>query len=195
MKTSRTSPAVLFSLAIEARDYRAQLQGLVTDSSNALVPGVTVALRNNQTGVERNRASDASGRYFFDFVEPGTYTLTIEITGFSRYSQKTVLMQVRGDVTVNATLKLGAMAETVTLTKTVAQVQFNSTTLELTVTRSMLNGIPSGWSASPVFNLTSGSFLRFGQAIVEGDPCLDNPTRARCFDTPVFRKPCPTHRA
>ena len=51
----------------------------------------------------------------------------------------------------------------------------------------VLNGIFGGWSSSGLFTYRSGAFLRFGAALVSGDPRIDNPTRDRYFDTSVFK--------
>jgi len=132
----------LIASVMAAQDYRAKAQGLVTDVSNAVVAGASVTLHNRHTGVEHTRVTDGNGRYFFDFVEPGNYRVTVELAGFSKFVQEDVLVQVRSDVTVNAALKLGAVVETVTVTESVAQVQFNTTSLETTVDRKMLSDMP-----------------------------------------------------
>ena len=68
-----------------AQDYRAKMQGVVTDSSKAALPGATVTLSNDNTGVETIRTANESGHYIFDFVDPGTYTVSIEMPGFSKF--------------------------------------------------------------------------------------------------------------
>ena len=60
-----------FALPAAAQDYRARVQGVVADSSGGALPGVNVTLKNDNTGVEVVRQTDAEGRYLFDFVEPG----------------------------------------------------------------------------------------------------------------------------
>ena len=116
MKTFKAI-AVLFALAvtISAQDYRARLQGIVTDSSDAAVPGATVTLLNNGTGISVTRTSGPSGAYLFDNVEPGTYTVSTEFAGFARSVQQNVLVQTRADVTVNFNLNPGGTVETITV--------------------------------------------------------------------------------
>ena len=110
----------LFALAVcvscvFAQDYRAKVQGLVTDSSDAIAPGAKVTLTNNGTGIASSREAGPNGAYLFDNVEPGTYTVTAELPGFSRQTQENVLVQTRADVTVNFNLKPGATVETITV--------------------------------------------------------------------------------
>src|SRR4051812_28412605 len=115
--TSLKAIAVLFALAaaLAAQDFRARVQGLVTDSSDAAVPGATVTLLNNGTGISVTRTSGPNGAYLFDNVEPGTYTVSSEFAGFSRSVQQNVLVQTRADVTVNFNLKPGGTVETITV--------------------------------------------------------------------------------
>src|SRR5687768_8537524 len=136
--------AVGFILAaiMSAQDFRARLQGIVTDSSDAAVAGATVTLRNNGTGITATRPTGPNGAYLFDNVEPGTYTVSSEFAGFSRSVQENVLVQTRGDVTVNFTLKPGGTVETITVSASSVSLQFNSTTRELTVDRKMLMDLP-----------------------------------------------------
>jgi hypothetical protein len=62
---------------ITAQEYRARVQGIVTDPSHAAVANAKVALRNISTGVESVRQTDSSGHYLFDFVLPGAYSVTV----------------------------------------------------------------------------------------------------------------------
>ncbi len=106
MKTSRILWMLLaatFALAArpaDAQDYRARVQGTVSDTSQAALPGVTVTLSNDATGVASTRVTDADGRYLFDFVDPGLYTLTADLDGFKTAEQRAVRVAQRGDVTV-----------------------------------------------------------------------------------------------
>jgi hypothetical protein len=133
--------ALLCALAA-AQDYRAKLQGLVTDSTDAAVAGAKVTLRNIATGVSVTRESGANGAYLFDNVEPGTYVAFAELAGFSRQQQEGILVQTRADVTVNFSLKPGALVETITVSSQAVALQFNSTTRELTIDRKMLMDLP-----------------------------------------------------
>jgi hypothetical protein len=132
---------VCVSCAI-AQDYRAKVQGLVTDSSDALAPGAKVTLTNNGTGIASARDAGANGAFLFDNVEPGTYTVTAELPGFARQTHENVLVQTRADVTVNFVLRPGGTAETIDVTATTVSLQFNTSTRELTIDRKMLMELP-----------------------------------------------------
>jgi len=55
----------------------------------------------------------------------------------------------------------------------------------------LANGVLGGWSLSGISTVASGQFVRFGQAIIEGSPRIDNPDRTRWFDTSKFTRPLP----
>ena len=150
MSTSRTRGALvaLFLILLaastaSAQDIRARLQGLVSDPTGGVLPGATVVLTNDGTGVAATRITNADGRYLFDFVESGTYTVSAELTGFKTTVQKNVRVQQRGDVTVDMKLEVGGIEETVTVTEATTAVQFNTATRDLTIEQEMVKELPS----------------------------------------------------
>jgi hypothetical protein len=133
---------LLLGSHVFGQKYRAQIRGLVTDPSNAALPGANVTLLNIQTGVSSTKQTDSSGLYVFDFVDPGTYRITVEATGFGKFVQENVIAQSGGDVTVNATLNPGALQQSITVESTPPAVEFNSTNQELTIDTKMANDTP-----------------------------------------------------
>lgn len=133
---------LLAPLVAHAQDYRGRLQGLVTDASQGALPGVTVTLTNDATGVAADRVTDAQGRYLFDFVEPGGYTVTAALSGFKTASQKNIRMSQRGDVTVDLRLEVGGIEETVVVTVPPVAVQFRSSTRTLTFEQKVVDQAP-----------------------------------------------------
>src|SRR3954454_23842754 len=71
-----------------AQSYRAQIRGLVTDNSGAVLPGATVTLSNVNTGVNVTRQSDTEGLYIFDYFNAGTYRITVTLAGFGDYGAR-----------------------------------------------------------------------------------------------------------
>jgi hypothetical protein len=126
----------------QAQDYRAKIQGIITDSSQGAISGAKVTLMNAGTGVIATKTTAVNGFYAFDFVEPGTYTVSVEHPGFSKFTQTNIQVQVRGDVTVNASLTVGPVADTVNVQASGVTLQFNTSTMELTVDRKMLTDLP-----------------------------------------------------
>jgi len=133
---------LIFAASGVAQDYRGRIEGLVTDETKAVIAGSTVTLANVNTGARVVKQTSDTGLYLFDLVDPGTYTVTIEATGFSRYVQENVVVETRGDITVNATLKPGAVQETVTVNETPNAVEFNSANRDFTIDSKMAEEIP-----------------------------------------------------
>jgi Carboxypeptidase regulatory-like domain len=133
---------MLLATPSNAQELRATVQGIVTDASGGVLVGATVTLRNVKTGVEVNRVANEAGRYLFDFVSPGTYTVTIEMAGFSTFVQENVLVQTRGDITVNGALQVRNVSETVVVRESPVAVKFNTSTMELTLDTKMTNELP-----------------------------------------------------
>jgi hypothetical protein len=125
-----------------AQDVRARVQGLVTDSTQAVVAGATVMLKNEGTNITTTQKTNQAGQYLFDFVGAGTYTVTVEMQGFRRFVQRNVLVQSRGDVTVNAALELGTVGESITVDASPVAVSFNTSTMALTLDTKMANELP-----------------------------------------------------
>ena len=130
------------ALPVAAQDYRGKVQGSVTDVNTAAIPGARVVLRNDETGVEVVRQSDSDGHYQFDFVDPGTYTVTVELAGFKKAEQKNVLVRQRGDVTADVTLEVGGVADVVTVEAPPVQVEFTTSSSALTIDNAIIDQLP-----------------------------------------------------
>jgi len=132
----------LLAAPLFGQDVRARVQGLVSDSSQAAVAGAQVVLTNTGTNVTALTKTNGSGQYLFDFVIAGDYSVTVELQGFRKFIQKNILVQSRGDMTVDARLELGAASEAVTVESTPVSVQFNSSTMGITIDKKMTNELP-----------------------------------------------------
>jgi hypothetical protein len=125
-----------------AQSYRGRVQGVVTDQTQAVIAGANVTLLNVATGVKATRKTSDTGLYLFDLVDPGTYTISVEAAGFGKYSQENITVQMRGDVTVDASLKPGAVQESITVSETPVAVQFNSSNKDFTLDSKLTSEIP-----------------------------------------------------
>jgi hypothetical protein len=132
----------LSTLNLPAQELRGSVQGTVTDSTGSVIVGALVTLRNVNTGVSVAKQTSGTGAYLFDFVSPGSYTITVEMQGFRTYVQENILVQTRSDVTVNAKLELGQVTEAIRVVESPVTVQFNKTTMETTLDTKMSNSLP-----------------------------------------------------
>ena len=93
----------------------AELNGRVTDSSGAVLPGVTVTATQTATGLVRTAVTDENGTYLLSNLPTGPYKLEIVLQGFRTYVRTGLVLQVGATPTVNAALELGSLEETVTV--------------------------------------------------------------------------------
>ena len=105
-----------------AQQATAQLLGSVKDTTGAVVPGVTVTLRNAQTNVSRSTTSDKDGAYLFTLVAIGTYEVTAEHSGFRKFLQKGITLDVNQNGRLDVTLQVGRGTEVVEVTANIARL-------------------------------------------------------------------------
>jgi hypothetical protein len=96
-----------------AAQTTATISGVVTDSSGAALPGVAVAATNTGTRLVRSTVTDASGRYVIAALPPGTYDLTADLAGFTRYQAAALELTVAQTLVVNAALGVGPVEQDV----------------------------------------------------------------------------------
>jgi hypothetical protein len=87
--------------------------GTVTDTSGARVPGATVTLTNDATGVSFNTVTSENGTYLFDAVQVGQYSLVVELQGFKKFVSADNPVNIGEPATINAVLTAGGMSESV----------------------------------------------------------------------------------
>src|SRR3954466_1360835 len=92
------------------------IRGVVTDNSGAVLPGVTVEA-SSPALIEKTRTAttDDSGRYRIESLQPGVYTVTFSLSGFSTVKHESLTVSGSGVVTVDAEMKVGGVSETITV--------------------------------------------------------------------------------
>ncbi|MGH9941806.1 MAG: carboxypeptidase regulatory-like domain-containing protein [Pyrinomonadaceae bacterium] len=115
----------------QVAETAAQINGQVTDSAGAVVPGATIVLTNDATREERRVQSNEDGIYVITPLSPGTYTLTVEQANFKRYVETGVVLNAKDRRQLNAVLDPGLVTESVTVTSESNVVQDSSTTQTL----------------------------------------------------------------
>lgn len=92
------------------------IEGTVRDNSGGVLPGVTVALVNVDTGTQRIVVTSESGLYRAVLLPLGTYRLTAELAGFKKYEQAGIELGAGRTAEINVTLQVGDLSETVAVT-------------------------------------------------------------------------------
>src|SRR3954466_8934286 len=135
--------AVLATGAATAQERFGGIAGVVTDTSQAPVPGATITATNKQTGASRTTVSGADGTYRIPDLDPGRYTVTVELQGFQKVQADDVLVLLGRTADFPASLKVGGLSEVVTVTSdTKTQVDLHSTTVAHNVTAEEFDRMP-----------------------------------------------------
>src|SRR5690349_4139644 len=107
---------LLIAASLSAQDNRASRSGQVTDPTGASVPNAIVKAVNLEQGSTAETLSNDTGRYQIGFLEPGTYTLSVEMAGFKKYVRDQVLLVTGQKMGLDVQLEVGAQAESVRVT-------------------------------------------------------------------------------
>jgi trimeric autotransporter adhesin len=99
----------------EAQSFQGGLRGAVKDAQG-VIPGVTVTLANEATGVSRDTVTNDSGEFSFPAVDPGNYTVRAGVAGFKSFERRGIRIATQSFVTLDITLEVGALEETITVT-------------------------------------------------------------------------------
>ena len=99
-----------------AQEFRATVRGQVLDSSKGALPGATVTITNTETNEVATATTNADGNFSVPFLRPGRYTLTAELSGFQKYTQAGLVLQVNETATINVQLGVGGVTEQVNVT-------------------------------------------------------------------------------
>jgi len=123
------------------------ITGVAKDASGAVLPGVTVEAASPAL-IEKVRTAvtDGSGQYRIINLPPGTYSVTFSLTGFSNVRREGLEVSVGVTAQVNADMKVGAVAETITVTGETPVVDVQSASQTRAVTAQAFKELPSGGS-------------------------------------------------
>ena len=130
--------ASLFSVAADfagAQDIFGRIVGTVTDPSGATVAGVKVTIVDEATQAGRDVTTDRNGYFVADELPVGTYSLIAERAGFKRTTKKGNLLSAGGRLTVDLSLEVGAVTESVAVTATGDTVNTTSGEISTTITQ------------------------------------------------------------
>src|SRR5215208_1929891 len=107
---------VAASIDLSAQDFRGGITGRIVDASGGRMPGVTVTATNVTTNVNSATTTNSEGDYAILFLNPGTYTVTAELSGFKKLVRNNLEVRIGEKLGVDLTLDVGAMSETVSVT-------------------------------------------------------------------------------
>ena len=149
MKTLTSTIVVVFLNATflatsSLAQFRASIQGTVTDANGALVPGAMVTLTSVETNFQRVVTTSNVGVYDIPGLAPGKYSLAVEKTGFSKKVLSDVILGAEQSQSFNVQLDVGQVSQTVTVNSAMGEVIDTETAMiGGTITDKQIQNMPS----------------------------------------------------
>src|SRR5229473_3358512 len=124
-----------------AQDIFGRMAGTVTDSSGSAVPNAKVSIINEATQISRVVTSEKNGYFVADELPVGTYTVMAEKGGFKKSTRVGNVLSAGGRLTVDLSLEVGAVTETVTVTATGDTVNTTSGEISTTISQQLVQNL------------------------------------------------------
>jgi hypothetical protein len=142
------------------------VSGRVIDSGGLVLPGVTVEAKSESLPTPRVTVTGGAGEYRLPALQPGTYTLTFTLSGMNT-ATKQVMVQLAQDTTVDATMNVQGVSETVTVTaEIIPAIEKDSTALKSSVATDAIQSVPVGQEYRDLVKLIPG--VQYTQDAIRG---------------------------
>ena len=145
---------VLLPLSASAQQT-GSIIGKVADTGGGVLPGVTVEARSDVLPAPRVTTTEGNGEYRLPALPPGTYTLTFVLSGMQTATRQ-AQVQLAQDTVVDATLSVGGVEETVTVTATATLIDRETATIKSGVSNEQIMALPVGQEYRDLVKLIPG---------------------------------------
>lgn len=129
-----------------------------------MIPGVTMQLINEATSIAREAITNEQGDYNFAAVTPGVYTVKATLTGFKTYENKGVRIATQQFVTLDITLDVGQLQETITVTGEAPLIDTSNASTGGVIDSTQLQALPSGGRSAFLFTATIPTVVASGDS-------------------------------
>src|SRR5215813_8181998 len=120
---------VVFSVLPAVAQTQAGISGVIHDPSGAVIPGATITVTNPATNFTRSVISNEAGVYNFPGLQPGRYSIKVELPGFRTVTQKDIELQVQQSARLDFTLQVGEVSQTVEVSGAAALIATENATV------------------------------------------------------------------
>ena len=138
----RIALCLTLAALLAAQDFRAILNGRISDTSGGSVVGARVALTNLETGIVTASATNATGNYTLTSLPPGRYSLAVEFTGFKKFVREGLTLEVQARPQIDVTLEPGDLQSTISVTAEAPLLETNSASRGGVITGRTLVDLP-----------------------------------------------------
>lgn len=160
--------ALLFSAAAPAQTTGA-IEGIVTDASQAAIPGVTVKVTHQQTGVETTTTTNNTGYFLFEHLPIGPYDISVNHAGFKAYTIKGIIVDATSRARNDISLAVGSVTESLTVEASPVQVETSTGTVSSVITASQIQtAVLNGRHYSRLAMLVPGAVYQSGSDELSG---------------------------
>src|SRR6266550_6472824 len=132
------------------------LEGKVTDSTGAALPGVTIEARSRALQGARSVSTGFDGTYRFALLPPGDYNVTFKLEGLAPETRKNVTVSLGKDTSLDVTMKPAAMSAEIVVSAAAPVLDTSSTTLGTNLNTRTIETLPSGRNYASVVQVTPG---------------------------------------
>ncbi len=116
--------------------------GRILDQGDAVLPGVTVTITNQNTGVVRTTVTNEEGLYFLPGLEPGVYRIATELPGFAPSTRDDVTLGINATLSLDFKLGLSGVAEAITVTGSAPLIEVTQSKVASTIEATELQNLP-----------------------------------------------------
>jgi hypothetical protein len=164
--------SLLHVSAQELSGTKGGLQGVVTDSSGAVVPSASVTVTGNSD--TRSAPTDNTGHWEITGLTPGPYTVSVEREGFEKTVAKAIVVEINRINSVSLVLQAGAVAQTVQVDATATSIDTGSTAISSNLTNSFYDSVPVARNVGSLFYTAPG--VTNGGGTGEANPSVGGAT-------------------
>ncbi len=125
-----------------AQATSAVITGTITDAQGGVLPGVTLTVRNTETGTIRTSVSESDGRYRVPGLPPGRYDLKAELAGFASVDVRELTLTLGLEAARNITMQLAGVQESLTVSGQAPMVETTKTDVSGVITQQQIESLP-----------------------------------------------------
>ena len=160
--------SAVLAAGLAAQSTTQTIEGIVTDTSGAVIAGAKVTTTNLATGVTSSVATNATGNYTFSLVPVGNYDVKVEMAGFKTGESKNIRVETAAQVRQNFQLQVGALTETVEVSASASLLNTETANVGGTIENKRIIELPlNGRNVVSLAVLVPG--VQFGERTGRGD--------------------------
>src|SRR5215468_9166040 len=160
MRVASLALLVALLSSVASAQFKASIQGTVTDSTGAVVSGAKVTLANKETGRKSEATASSEGLFRFSSLAPGGYKLSVERDGFKKKELENITVSAEGVTGIDVVMETGVVSETVTISSAAtAAIEKENANVSRAISTAEIRQLPQvGRDPFELLRLTPGVF-------------------------------------